>query len=86
MQLVIRDGEGPRMVDQAVIPFADRAGTYQWEALYRAIKGEKLEDTVTPAQIAEGIAVVEAMAKAEQTGTRVLVNNPHVVAKAPARC
>jgi len=55
-------------------------GTYQWEALYRAVRGEALKGAVTPLEIAQGIAIVEAMAKAEQSGNTVKVDNPRLPA------
>jgi predicted dehydrogenase len=86
LQLVIRDGDGPRTVEHATVPIGERAGTYQWDVLYRAIHGERPADLITPAQIAQAIAVVEAMTEAERTGKRVSVRNPHQPATAAAHC
>jgi predicted dehydrogenase len=44
------------------------SGAYLWEAFYRAIQGEKFENEVTPEEIAEGIQILNAMAKSEKTG------------------
>ena len=67
LQLVMRAGETCRVVDQAVVSRAKRAGSYQWDVLHRAIGGEQIEHMVTPEQVAQAIAIVEAMAKAQQS-------------------
>ncbi|NNM87766.1 MAG: Gfo/Idh/MocA family oxidoreductase [Phycisphaerae bacterium] len=67
LQLVLRAGETCRVVDQGVVPRAKRAGSYQWDVLYRAISGEQIADVVTPEQVAHAIAIVEAMAIAQQS-------------------
>ena len=86
LHLIIRDGDRFRMAERADVSVDERAGTYQWEALYRAVRGEKLHDAVTPLQIAQAVAVVEAMAEAERTGARAMVRNPHVSDAVHANC
>ncbi|MFN8442335.1 MAG: Gfo/Idh/MocA family oxidoreductase [Caldilineaceae bacterium] len=44
------------------------SGDYQWESFYRAVKGEKLDGQTRPEQIAAGIRIIQAMARAEQSG------------------
>ena len=41
---------------------------YQWEAFYRAINGEKLEDEITTEEIVGGLEVIEAMVRADKSG------------------
>ncbi len=67
LQLVMRTGETCRVVDQTVVPRANRAGSYQWDVLYRAVSGEQIDDIVTPEQVAQAIAIVEAMAQAQHS-------------------
>ena len=67
LQLVMRVGETCRVVDQTVVPRANRAGSYQWEVLHRAIHGEKMTGLVTPEQVTQAIAIVEAMARSQQS-------------------
>lgn len=45
-----------------------RSGDYQWETFYRAIRGEKIEEDVTPEQIAAAVRIIRAMARAEASG------------------
>lgn len=44
------------------------SGDYQWESFYRAVKGEPFEGQTPPEQIAAGIRIIRAMARAEQSG------------------
>ena len=44
------------------------SGQYQWDVFSRAIRGEKLEDAVTPKQVVAGLRVVEAMSRAAESG------------------
>jgi predicted dehydrogenase len=66
MAMVARTG-----VEQTVIAEVepgDNSGTYQWDIFQRAVRGEVLAGVVTPAQIVEGIKIINAMARAEQSG------------------
>jgi predicted dehydrogenase len=44
------------------------SGEYQWDAFYRAIQGEKLEREITAAHVAEGVRIIAAMGRAEESG------------------
>lgn len=44
------------------------SGEYQWENFWRALNGAKLEGEILPEQIVMGLSVIEAMAKAAQSG------------------
>lgn len=44
------------------------SGDYQWDAFYRAVKGEKLTDEVSINEIVTGIKVINAMKKADKSG------------------
>ena len=46
--------------------FRDGSGEYQWEAFYRAIRGERIE--TSPEIVAQGIQIIAAMARAEKSG------------------
>ena len=48
------------------------AGGYQWDAFYRAVKGEQLADAVTPEEVADATRILGAMAEASQTGCTVV--------------
>jgi predicted dehydrogenase len=52
------------------------SGAYLWDAFFRAIRGDKLEDEIEPWQIAEGIRVLNAMAKSEKTGKFESIDRP----------
>ncbi len=49
------------------------SGDYQWESFYRAIQDEAIGETTSPQQIAAGIRIIQAMARAEQSGQTELV-------------
>jgi predicted dehydrogenase len=44
------------------------SGAYLWDEFYRAIRGEKLKNEIEHWEIAEGIRVLNAMAKSEKSG------------------
>lgn len=44
------------------------SGAYQWEALHRAVQGERLPDETSPEEIAAAVSVLAAMARASATG------------------
>ncbi|MEK0316160.1 Gfo/Idh/MocA family protein [Cohnella sp. 56] len=66
MTLVTQDADGRMYVEEAALPGA--VGQYQWEAFYRAIRGERLEGAVAPEEIAAGLSIINAMSRAEQSG------------------
>ena len=41
---------------------------YQWDAFYKAIRGEKIENETSSEQIASGVRVIEAMERADKSG------------------
>lgn len=67
MSLVTSGGENGPTVYKAS-PSAVSGG-YQWDAFYRAVRGEALPDEVTVAQIVSGLQVIRAMNRASETGT-----------------
>ncbi|MFD2328091.1 Gfo/Idh/MocA family protein [Cohnella sp. GCM10020058] len=66
MTLITQDADGHMYVEEAVLRSA--VGQYQWEAFYRAIRGERLALAVTPEEIAAGINIIKAMSRAEKSG------------------
>ena len=52
----------------ATAQFDDVSGDYQWGAFARAIHGEALREEVTIEQIVGGLQIIDAMARAEQSG------------------
>ncbi|RKP55157.1 gfo/Idh/MocA family oxidoreductase [Cohnella endophytica] len=66
MMLVTQTKDEPFHVERASLPGA--VGQYQWEAFYRAIQGERSEQTVSAGEIIEGIKIIRAMSKAEKSG------------------
>ncbi len=71
MCVVVSDGRGGLTVERAEI--TGRSGEYQWEAFYRNVKGEKIEDEVTPEEIVAGLKIIEAMVRAAKTGCAEIV-------------
>jgi len=65
--LVTRDTDGVRVVQRREIE--ETGGQYQWEALHRAIQRLPLENETSPETVVEGIRVIQAMAKAERSGS-----------------
>jgi len=43
-------------------------GMYDWEFFAQRIRGEVAQDVTTPEQVAQAVAVIQAMSQAEQTG------------------
>lgn len=73
MTLVTRDDElHPRTrlwnPSQKTVDITADSGNYQYEAFQRAVHGQPLRDEVTAEQIVDGIRVIAAMAKSEQSG------------------
>lgn len=46
----------------------DKSGDYQWDILYRSIKGEKIEGLVTKEEIVNAVRILNAMGRASQSG------------------
>ncbi len=44
------------------------SGSYQWDTFHRALHGANLPDAVSPAEIATGLRIIAAMARAEKSG------------------
>ena len=63
---VVAQIPGERVVEHKEL--ATHNGAYQWEAFQQAILGKSLEDPITPERIVEGIKVIAAMARSEQSG------------------
>jgi predicted dehydrogenase len=47
----------------------ESTGGYQWHAFQEAVRGRPQPDAITPEQIVAGIQVIDAMARAEQSGS-----------------
>ena len=54
-----------------IIPHKYISGQYQWDILYKAIKGQTVKEDITPEIIAGGIRIIKAMAKSDSTGQPV---------------
>ena len=67
LALVTGTNDGGRKVT-AEAEVNEGSGQYQWRAFHDAIRGEPLADEITPEQIVNGLRVIQAMARAEQTG------------------
>ena len=65
LTLVVR-GDGKPVSKTVVVEGSTE--DYQWEAFYRAINGEKLEDEITTEEIVGGLEVIEAMVRADKSG------------------
>lgn len=65
---LITGNRGPDRPVTATAHFDDVSGSYQWEAFAKAIHGLPLRDEVTIDEIVSGVRVIEAMARAEQSG------------------
>jgi len=63
---VVYVANGEKKVERA--QFDGHSGEYQWDALYRAVKGEKLEERIAPEEVAAGVQILRAMRKAELSG------------------
>lgn len=68
LQLVMAREQHACVVERAAIERDRGSSTYQWQALYRAARGETLEGQITPQQVAAGVAILAAMARADQSG------------------
>lgn len=66
MAVAARTGPETNRVETAVVE--GHSGAYQWDALHRAVRGEKLEGEVTPEEVAAGLKIIRAMARSERTG------------------
>jgi len=66
LTLVSRQGEAKATV--ASVDYGDGSGRYQWRTFRQALDGETLADEIAPEQIADGLRVIAAMARAEKSG------------------
>ena len=66
MKLVAKTGVEQTVIDE--IEPSDNSGGYQWDVFQRAIRGEHIAGAITPSQIVAGIKIINAMARAEQSG------------------
>jgi len=67
-----RDGRGV-IVAETVLP--SMSGAYDWATFARAVRGDTLSGEATPEDVAAGIRVIAAMARAERTGSTAEVEN-----------
>jgi len=63
LSVVMNGDEGRTIAAQAIA--AGGSGDYQWETFARAVRGERLENTVTAQEIVAGLQIIEAMARAD---------------------
>lgn len=68
VELLLVRGTGERAPVVERVQVTGHSGLYDWEAFHRAVRGETLAGAVTPEQVALGIRVIQAMARAEQSG------------------
>ena len=66
LTLVARQGESPATCEST--EYGDASGHYQWQAFHSAIRDRKLPGEVAPERIVDGVKVIVAMARAEQSG------------------
>lgn len=66
MTLAAHDQDNNQVVER--VSHACSSEEYQWDVFYKAVRGGQIEDEVTPEEIAEGIRIINAMARAEKSG------------------
>lgn len=49
------------------------SGEYQWAFFYKAVKGEKITNSVSPELVVRGVKVINAMSRAEKSGCTEVV-------------
>jgi hypothetical protein len=67
MALVMGSGSDPRAVVEEEFA-SSTSGEYQWDAFAAAVRGESIDETTRPETIIAGLRIIEAMARAEQSG------------------
>lgn len=68
MELQTTGPDGTGSIIRRTIPAGSRSGQYQWDVLYKAVRGEAVEETTTPEMIVDGIRIIQAMAESDRTG------------------
>jgi predicted dehydrogenase len=66
LELSARPAGDERVFERAEV--TGGSGTYNWEAFYRAVRGERLEGEVDPEEAVASLRVIAAMARSEQSG------------------
>jgi predicted dehydrogenase len=66
LEVSARRPDGGRILNSAKADGG--SGTYNWEAFYRAVRGERLENEIEPEQIVAGLRVMTAIGRSEQSG------------------
>lgn len=66
LSVVARQGAGGSVIRHADV--GQRSGKYQWEAFFKACCGEALAEQVRPEEIVEGVKILAAMARAQESG------------------
>lgn len=61
----MRVGDRGECVERVTFDNEVRTGQYQWDALRRAVCGERIEGETQPEEIAAGVAIISAMARAD---------------------
>jgi predicted dehydrogenase len=65
LELVCTSGQNKRVV--RTVECSAISGAYQWEAFYRAVRGEQLAQTVEPQTVVMGLNVIQALKRAGLT-------------------
>lgn len=71
MSLAALDNENNPVIEH--IDCKGASDEYQWDVFYKAVRGERLDGEVTPEEIAEGIKIINAMARAQKSGCMEIV-------------
>ncbi len=69
--------------DRTIVAHAEvsaRSGNYQWENFARAVRGEKLKNATTPAEVVAGLQIIQAMARADAEDGFASIKNLHETA------
>ena len=67
MSVVAKTGKEQTIIERAEPQ--DSSGAYQWRAFHQAIRTGSLANATTPTQIVAGIKIINAMARAEKSGS-----------------
>lgn len=63
LSLVMNADNGRTIAAQSIA--ASASGAYQWDAFARAVRGESLENVVSPHEVVAGLQIIDAMARAD---------------------
>ena len=75
LSLIASDGPGKRrVVAEEVVE--STSGAYRWDLLHQAVRGEPIADALSPADIVEGLYVLEAIRRADLGNGQATVQRP----------